>query len=367
MNVGEQPGKSVLMLLPSLRISGGVKEAIRLAEDLKNQAVAIQIVAMWRSKHELPCANIPVIYLSNLVARRSVAALQYPFLLLRFIVLLRRLYSSSERKKMVLLLTHFSTFALGWTSPRLNRYCFNQDVEWMFVKEGWRRSWLRAFILATSRRSRVITTNEFVENLYAQEGIRAVGCLSIWAPMAWLTTGPASPRDIEVVMLLRRGSMKRLDLYFELLLQSNLASLVITPDTEIFAKLADHGIKSVLRPSDAEIRAIYQRSKVFLLLSDTEGFGLPPLEAMGSGCVPLCRDSGGPRCYMVGPLASNLLPLQASTAEIFAKLRSLLSDPERLSALSEYAKRSFSAGFEVSLMRRNNCIITLSRTFRDEN
>jgi len=355
-------GRKVLMLLPSLRISGGVKEAVRLANDLAEQGVQIRIVALWRSEHELSCGSVPVEYLSSFSAKRSFAAIQIPVLLARFFLLLRQLERQDEMHGIVLFLTHFSTFPFAWLAPKLEWFCFNQDVEWMFVREGILRSVLRWFILATSRRSRVFTTNAYVESLYQQEGIRPVGRLSIWASSEWLTSGVSQSRQIDVVMLLRRGHMKRLDLYIEalsLMKREGLSSLVVTPDEEIFALVTKGGSQCMLRPTNESLANIYQRSKIFLLLSDTEGFALPPLEAMGSGCVPLCRDSGGPRCYMTGPLATNLIPLDATTAQICATIQTLLGDTENLRRLSEIAREHFEAGYALTASERTERIASL--------
>lgn len=46
-------------------------------------------------------------------------------------------------------------------------------------------------------------------------------------------------------------------------------------------------------PTQDEIPSIYQRSKIVIKCSQSEGFGLPHLEAMASGCLLLTYDSKG--------------------------------------------------------------------------
>lgn len=46
------------------------------------------------------------------------------------------------------------------------------------------------------------------------------------------------------------------------------------------------------RVSDQELRALYENSSVFLFPSRTEGFGLPPLEAMQCGCPVISARAG---------------------------------------------------------------------------
>lgn len=350
----------MLILLASLRISGGVKEALGLAEELHAHGVAIELVVLWKSSHELTPGTLPVTYLSQFQPSRASAALQFPLLLLRFVLLIFRRQSNLRHTSLALMLTHFSTFPFAWIVPPIERYCFSQDVEWMFVKEGRRRSLLRWFILKTCRSSHVFTTNLYVDALYEHEGIKPEGRLSIWPPAAWLSAPtPISSRPIDVVMLLRRGHMKRLDLYFDLLqaLGSDaVKALVVTPDPELAEHCRSLGFSCVVRPTDDELRKIYLSSKVLLLLSDTEGFALPPLEAMASGCVPLCRDSGGPRCYMTGALASNLIPLEASAPHLLKALVNLLAEPVRLQQLSDYARTVFLTGEASSKLDRNQAL-----------
>ncbi|QHN04324.1 glycosyltransferase family 4 protein [Granulicella sp. WH15] len=356
------PVKTLLMPIPSLRMSGGNKEALRLAEELQLGGVDIRIVTLWRSQHELTSSNVPIVHLSSYLADRFNARVQYPILLLRFLFYVLALTRSSEGCKNALILTHFSTFPLAWLAPHLAWYCFNQDVEWMFVADGPKRTLLRKLILATSRRASVITTNAYISSLYLQEGIQPLGQASIWPPKSWLSHAVSGERDIDVVMLLRRGHMKRLDLYLEILAQLNrvgISSAVVTPDSEIRASVAGLAGSCFLRPTDEEIKQLYGRSKIFLLLSDTEGFGLPPLESMGSGCVPLCRDSGGPRCYMDGAFVGNLMSLDATIPEILLRLQMLLADPGGLLAFSLEARRRFEIGLLSTIAQRKECITRL--------
>jgi glycosyltransferase involved in cell wall biosynthesis len=96
---------------------------------------------------------------------------------------------------------------------------------------------------------------------------------------------------------------------------------------------------------------LYSRSKIFLLLSESEGFGLPPLEAMGAGCVPVCRDAGGPQSYMLDSLGDLLLPLSMSIQDICLKLLVILNDPVALQNYSDTSRRIFQQGETRALNR----------------
>ncbi len=229
----------------------------------------------------------------------------------------------------------------------------------MFVAQGLRRSLLRKIILATSRRARVITTNGFIESRFKEEQIDSFGQAAIWPPDFWLTSRSDSARDIDVVAFLRRGHMKRLDLYLDMLARfdsCNISYTAITPDPDIYQLADKFRGKCLFRPTNEGIRVAYQEARIFLLLSDTEGFGLPPLEAMGSGCVPLCRDSGGPRCYMQGALAANLVPLDETNDRILERIRRLLANPSELTALSHISQSRFRGGLAEAQSKREECL-----------
>ncbi|MFP3470863.1 glycosyltransferase, partial [Micrococcus sp. SIMBA_144] len=54
----------------------------------------------------------------------------------------------------------------------------------------------------------------------------------------------------------------------------------------------EQGVKILGRGTDAELKALYSEAKALVFPSKTEGFGLPPLEAMFCGC-PVIATTGG--------------------------------------------------------------------------
>lgn len=99
---------------------------------------------------------------------------------------------------------------------------------------------------------------------------------------------------------------------------------------------AIEGVECITNPPQEEIPGIYQRSKKFIKLSKTEGFCLPILEAMASGCVVYTRPMGGndfciyegsgQNCYNIDrPFnpAPNMIKNAKQTAEEFSWDRSV--------------------------------------------
>ena len=346
----------LVVLTPSLRISGGNKEIVRLVQELVAEGrVDAVIAAMWRHPHEVDTGAIRVIHLLEAEPVATRALRQLPAIALAFRRLLSQMRCSSGTH-LQLLLTHYSTYPLALIAPSLPRICFNQDMEWLFVRKGWRRSVLKQAILLTNRRSSVVTTNAYVTASYRAAGVQPLGEASIWADPQWLRPA-VQARDIDVAMLVRGSAIKRLDLYLEaltLFAHTSLRVAVITPDTIIADRLRSTAVQVYLRPGDEDMQVVFGRSRVFLLLSDVEGFGLPPLEAMGSGCVPVCRDSGGVRCYMRGAFAGLLFPLDKSVEHIVGTVAEWLGRDALPSA--EVARGAFAAGLQASRESRTDCI-----------
>ena len=60
----------------------------------------------------------------------------------------------------------------------------------------------------------------------------------------------------------------------------------------VFASSIDERVLLLGRVSDEELKALYTHANVFIFPSMTEGFGLPPLEAMYCGCPVIASNSG---------------------------------------------------------------------------
>ena len=60
----------------------------------------------------------------------------------------------------------------------------------------------------------------------------------------------------------------------------------------VFSSSIDERVLLLGRVSDEELKALYTHANVFIFPSTTEGFGLPPLEAMYCGCPVIASNSG---------------------------------------------------------------------------
>ena len=346
-----------VVVVPSLKISGGIREAMRLATDLRDAGLPTTLLSMWASPHAME-STVPVTMLSTWRTRISRAAFELPVLQYRFARWLREKGSHSTP----LIFTHYATLPLSLLVPRQQRYFFVQGLEWKFVRNGILSSLLRSIVLGTYRTGRIISANAYLTAELADEGLDVAFDAPIWADPFFADRTEVN-RDIDFAMVLRKGGIKRVDLYRRFIALARARGLrlaVITPEDDIAESVRGQVEEVVLRPSEEEMKVIYGRSKCFVHLSELEGFGLPPLEAMGSGCVPICRDSGGVRVFMRDTaLADNLLPLDTPIEVIFDQAVKVVADAQAWKRLSVVARERFDSGLREVAGARNRLAAAL--------
>jgi GT2 family glycosyltransferase len=92
-------------------------------------------------------------------------------------------------------------------------------------------------------------------------------------------------------------------------------------------ELADApGMRHVESPDDEQVNELFNEATVFVQTSTHEGFALPPLEAMATGCAVVCTDAHGNRDFCVD--GENCLMPEPSIEAVAAALGRLLGDPE---------------------------------------
>ncbi|WP_254994410.1 glycosyltransferase family 4 protein [Cyanobium sp. Aljojuca 7D2] len=100
----------------------------------------------------------------------------------------------------------------------------------------------------------------------------------------------------------------------------------------------------------ADIRRWYQRSRICVAASRREGFGLTPLEAMATGCVPVTSEAGA-WPWIIQPNFGAMFQT-GSASSLASQLSQLLTDMQKLdrlaSASREVACQHYSVQREAS-------------------
>ena len=343
---------NIQLVLPSLKVSGGVAETLELATDLKTLGAQVGIVAMWSDSDPMPYQSTDLHHLSDWTARAHFALFQLPVLAIRFLCWVK----ACKLRRVDWIFTHYSTLPLALLVPRQHRWFFVQGLEWKFHNNKLVTKLLRKIITWGYRRSHLVAANSYLAKALQEERLAVRATAPIWASPCFDQPG-ALARDIDVLMMLRKGGCKRLDLYLQAIewfstQAPSLRVAVITTEDEIGSLVSSKVAEFHVRPGGQNaMRAIYRRSRLFLHLSEHEGFALPPLEAMGSGCVPICRNSGGPQAYMNSPLDSMLRPLSEPVDAVCRMAVELLDDQPRWQNLSNAARHAFQQGLEHKQQR----------------
>jgi glycosyltransferase involved in cell wall biosynthesis len=244
-------------------------------------------------------------------------------------------------------------FAPGYTAPiatpipitaTIHDVSFLSHPEWFGTKEGLRRRWLTR---ASARQAReVITVSEFsrreiLDWLPIDPKRLHVVFSGISAPADRAPSMNQTPTVLYVGSIFNRRHVPELIRAFAALVREHPeAALEIIGDNRSYPRqdldsaIARERLNGQIRwrqyVDEPSLRVAYGSSRAFAFLSEYEGFGLTPLEAMAAGVPPLLADT--PVAREVCGAAALYVPLNDPTA-LTGALRTLLFDEAVRAAL----------------------------------
>src|SRR5438094_231544 len=142
---------SCFFLVPSLKVGGGSREVLRLADELARAGVDTEVISMWHSPQRLH-SGTRIHLLSRWKPDAAKAIFELPVILFRFVRWLREWNARAGLGSDRSIFTHYSTFPLALVVPREKRCFFVQGLEWRFVSSPIASSVLRHVVLYFYRR-----------------------------------------------------------------------------------------------------------------------------------------------------------------------------------------------------------------------
>lgn len=237
-------------------------------------------------------------------------------------------------------------FAPGYTAPltvaaplvlTIHDVSFCAHPEWFSFREGARRRWLTAW---SARRARkVITDSQFSRNevsRYIGLGADRIEVIPLGLHRSNDRLSDRSndrPMILYVGTILARRRVDRLIASFDdVVARVPEARLEIvgenrTPglDLDLLRRRSAHADRITIRSyvDEATLADLYRRASVFAFLSEYEGFGFTPLEALSHGVPPVVLDT--PIARETCGEAARYVAADATTAAVAASIADVLS------------------------------------------
>lgn len=311
--------RTILVIIPKLALTGGNLEVSRLTQDLCTQGCAVSILPLYGKKTSIAAALLCAPYFS-------------------LCAIIKILF----HKPNILLVTHYTTlpYALLGRVCRFKTIAFIQDFEWLFVSSNPAIQYLaKAYHLLFY---------PFIDcfvfgNRYLEDGFPASAKFSrLFGPSPrhiLYPVGSKSDPNVSaqcrrgVGFILRKGWLKNQLMYHDAFLYliarkgihpAFLEGIDMLDSPASSAKFAALGINLLPPKPPAEVPLWMASLNIFLCLSIHEGFGLPPLEAMCQGAIPIVLMNGGCSVYMK-PFPELVISSNSSPEDVANKIVDVLS------------------------------------------
>ncbi len=186
--------------------------------------------------------------------------------------------------------------------------------------------------------------NNLTESSYNQDELRAIGLSSTLIPLGFDETiyKPLKiKRDDQTLLAIGRSFFQK---NFKFTFNAwkylgNQRPNMVLFGTEPEMEKMDPKIKYITKPSNEEVNELYNKATVFVQTSRHEGFCLPILEAMATGCPVVCTDAHGNRDFSFN--GKNCLMVEHDDVEGLAKaIEKVVTDKKLQAKLSRGALKT---------------------------
>jgi glycosyltransferase involved in cell wall biosynthesis len=316
----------IAIISPRNTLNGGNLLLTRLGDDLTSVGHKINRLYIFRS--------------SSVAHAIIFAPLQFLLAALSLI--------KSESKYVIL--THYATYPFLFM-PFVKKIIFIQDLEWLFWKASanplLEHLFERIFTLLYLSCDIIISGNSYITSRLQKLGSNSITKIRD-LPQIIQYDVSIKPKEViscertdvnrryDLTFIIRKGYHKNKTMYLKLIKELEdkyrlIRLRILVIDFTCTFSIPPSSIHTYIILSTQQqthLFNIYNDSRIFVLLSLHEGYGLPPLEAMYYGAIPIVTYNGGSQLYMYSFPA---LHLAASTSAadlvcLITKLISLRSD-----------------------------------------
>ena len=186
--------------------------------------------------------------------------------------------------------------------------------------------------------------NNLTESSYNQDELKAIGLQSTLIPLGYDETiyKPLNKKRDESTLLGIGRSFFQKNFKFTLngwKAMGNKRPNMVLFGTEPEMEKLDPKIKYINKPSNEEVNELYNTATVFVQTSRHEGYCLPILEAMATGCPVICTDAHGNREFSFN--GKNCLMVEHDDVEGLAQaIEKVMSDKKLQTRLSKAALKT---------------------------
>ncbi len=336
--------EKVIFVLPSIKITGGNRVIIEIANELVKSGIDIEIIYPYNSKEKCTFNLDESIKLISIGKFSNNKLFKLKNLFQTFF------YINKSYKNQNLILTDpiMSIFSPLITNNKVFRYIQADDYRifddlYLLKSKYVLKVYKKLTKISYNYKSvKYIFNSQYTYNKFMQISKRKDVPLKIVHPAirknVFHNKNIRKSKETNICIIARRHPLKGFIDFIEPLNKGKIRGIdnvfVLSPDD-----LSNFDLSKVhlIKPRNDEEIAYYMNiSHIFVSTSWWEGFGLPPLEAMSSGCAVVLTNAGGVNEYAM-PNYNCLMYEPKNQEELVEKLNLLIKDKALQKKLSQNA------------------------------
>lgn len=295
--------EKICFIIPSLKVGGGNRVFIELANELAQNGYNAEIIYPLNTSDKITFAISPKVTVRPVGKARKSLIGKLTNLVTLFFYLIKR----QRNCKLIISDPFICIMFLPFPGKNLCRFIQGDDYgmfdDGFIIRSRFLRSLYKSLILLTYKKKiKLIFNSTFIYNRFVSLSKRKDVPPRIIHPGLNFSFRDTSTRDweskINVCLVARKHPLKGFADFIKAWKEvkdkiiGKINAIYIISHDDLSGFWMDD-FKLIKPDSDEEISAILNASHLSVSTSFSEGFGLPPLEAMACGCACIISNSGG--------------------------------------------------------------------------